>query len=516
MVDRIPFPARLAVLLALAWFPLPGGPVRAAGRDDALKALAGRIDYHVEADWKQHDVKPTPPADDPTFLRRVCLDLAGKVPSLTEVRDFLDDPDPDKRRRLVRRLLATEDYARHTATVWGRQLFPPNPNIGFDPAATTWLRQQIKDGTGYDRIVRELLTADVRGSAGAGNAANLFVNANQARAETVAAAVGRDFLGVKLECAQCHNHPFAAWKREQFWQLAAFFSALRDPQGRPVSKEPGREITIPNTDKVVRARFPDGSAPEFKEGADGRMVLADWIVGRDNPYFARAAVNRVWARYLGTGLVDPHDDMRPENPPSHPELLDALARAFIDSGFDERFVAEAILTSKTYQLSSVATDPSQEEPRRFGRAAVRGLTAEQVYDSLAEVTGHSPQPNRRNQDFNGRRAEFVARFATPDRPTEAQTPVLQALHVMNGRLVSDATRPENNRWLRVLAESADAHPGRCVEELYLTVLVRPPTEAERERFVNYVRGGGPHKDPKRAVADVFWVLLNSTEFVLNH
>jgi hypothetical protein len=210
--------------------------------------------------------------------------------------------------------------------------------------------------------------------------------------------------------------------------------------------------------------------------------------------------------------------MGPENPPSHPELLDELTRAFVAGGFDERFLTEAILASKTYQLSSTATDPGQADPRRFARAAVRGLTAEQVFDSLSEATGVFSSRYRRNfvPDVSTPRGQFLARFTTPNRPTEAQTPVLQALHLMNGPLVAEATQPENNRWLRVLTESAAERPERCVEELYLTVLTRLPQPAERERFVQYIRSGGPHGDSRRAVADVFWVLLNSPEFVLNH
>jgi hypothetical protein len=515
---HLPLSTRV-VGLAIASLLVAASTVSGADRDGAIEAVAARIDSHIRSVWKQEGVKPAPPVDDATFLRRVSLDLAGKVPPLTVVRDFLDDPDPDKRRQLVRRLLRTDDYARHTAVLWGRQLFPPPPNTPplFSPGVA-WLRQQIKASVGHDRIARALLAPTRPGGQG-NTAAEQFQGANQGKAESVAAAASRLFLGIKLECAQCHDHPFDRWKREDFWRFAAFFSAIPDPQGqRPLPKEPGREIAIPNSDRVVRARFLDGAQPQFPEGADGREVLADWIVRRDNPYFTRAVANQVWARYFGMGIVDPPDDLRLENPPSHPALLDELARAFADAGFDERFLVEAILTSKTYQLSSTRTDPSQEDQRRFARAAVRGLSGEQVYDSLAVVTGNAPRPGSREPSPNGSpsRQQFLARFTTPDRPTEGQTPVLQALHFMNGPVVAEASRPERNRWLRILTESAVEHPERCVEEIYLTVLIRPPKEAERARFVQYIREGGPHKDAKRAVADVFWVLLNSTEFVLNH
>jgi hypothetical protein len=516
----------LLVTLSPCWLAITAAGSLPA--NDPALTLAGRIDYHIEAVWKKQGVKPAAPADDAAFLRRVWLDLAGRVPPLTAARDFFDDPDPDKRRHVIGALVRSNDYAKHSAILWGRQLFLSKDDVLLNPEqpGIVWLRQQIKDGVGCDRIVRTLLAPPPDGSQAA-NAGQQFVGANQNRAETVAAATGRLFLGVRLECAQCHNHPFAKWKREQFWQLAAFFSALPTANGQASAKKPGREITIPNSDKLVNAQFLDGAQPQFKEGVRGPEVLADWLVRRDNPWFARAAVNRIWSRCFGTGLVEPADDMRPGNLPSHPELLDELAQAFVTSGFDERFLVEAFLNSKTYQLSSAApgdvapsgdratttglssaTPSGSTNPRLFTRAAVRGLTAEQVFDSLAEVTGTAGR--------NSRRGEFLQRFTTPDQPTDVQTPVLQALYIMNGPLVAEATKPESNRWLRVLGESAGEQPERCVKEVFLTVLVRMPTDLERERFVSYIRSGGPHRDPKRAVADLFWVLLNSPEFVLNH
>jgi hypothetical protein len=252
---------------------------------------------------------------------------------------------------------------------------------------------------------------------------------------------------------------------------------------------------------------------QIKAGTDPRTALADWMVKADNPYFARAAVNRLWSHFFGVGLVDPPDSMDEENRPSHPELLDELARAFAARRFDVRFLIRAIVASRAYQLSSVSSDPSQADPRVFARMAVRGLTAEQFYDSFIQVTGQSEAGAPANF---GARAEFLAKFESQDRPLDAQTSVLQALHLMNGKPMADAISLEKNRSLRTLAEARNRTAAQRVEELYLLVLNREPRAREKARLAKYVESGGPRHDSKKALADILWVLLNSHEFCLNH
>jgi hypothetical protein len=329
---------------------------------------------------------------------------------------------------------------------------------------------------------------------------------------------------VKLECAQCHNHPFAKWKRQQFWQLAAFFGQVRPGSARMVATKtaPGVvEIEIPGSGKKVDARYPDGTTPTWK-GAP-HHTLAEWIVSRDNPYFARAAVNRVWEHLLGVGLVEPVDEEGPDNPPSHPELLAVLAQQFAANGFDLKYLIRAITLSQAYQLSSKHTHASQADPRLFGRMRVRGLSSEQMFDSLVLATGGKDEVDLSagwtgfgRMPASTPRAEFLRRFPNQDKRTEQQTSILQALYLMNGKLVADATSLEHNRNLAIIAEAKSVRTSRRVEQLFLITLARKPSATESARLVRYVDAGGPQRDSARALCDVFWALLNSSEFCSQH
>jgi hypothetical protein len=496
----------VAVFLVSALARADAGP----GLDPDVKALADKIDGHTAAHWRERNVQPSVPADDAAYLRRIYLDLVGQVPTLTEVRDFLDDPARDKRARLVEGLLKTDAYARFFADEWRKTLLANSPNQLAGGPLDTWLQQRLRDNVGYDKLAREILTAAPNDPALGG-----FFQANDNKPENLAGAASRIFLGVRIECAQCHDHPFARWKKQQFWELAAFFSDV-PPGGKR------GELTIPSSGKVVRAKLLVGDTPAIKSGDDLRTVLADWAVSGDNPYFARAAVNRLWAHFFGVGLADPVDSLGEETPPSHPALLDDVARAFAAHQLDVRFVIRAITASKTYGLGGLTSGPGQDDPRLFARGAVRGLTAEQLYDSLAVVTGKGApldrapdRPAQLDGGF-GPRADFVARFANRDRPIDASTSILQALHLMNGKPVADATSLEGNRHLRALAEAQGRTTAQRVEELFLLTLARKPRPEEMARFVKYIDAGGARADKKVALADVFWVLLNSSEFGLNH
>jgi hypothetical protein len=540
-----------AVLLAAA--PARAGDVAAPGKEDGLardaQALAGRIDRLVAARWAAAGAQPAPAADDAEFLRRVYLDLAGRIPSVAEAREFLDDKAPDKRARLMERLLAGSRYATHFTNVWRALLLPESDaNIQsrfLAPGFESWLRKQLAKNAPYDEMVRELLTTPVGpqslqlSRAGAADAnASAFYLAKELKPENVAAATSRLFLGVRLECAQCHNHPFASWKRDQFWGYAAFFAGLQR-QGNGDFVQPGREVsdrrelTIPGTEKVVQAKFLDGAEPQWKPRASARETLADWMTAADNPYFARAAVNRLWGYFFGTGLVDPVDDMvGSERIPSHPELLDELAREFAAHHYDLKFLIRAITNSKAYQLTSARSHPSQDEPPLFARMAVKGLTAEQLFDSLAQATGYQEAqtnlPPRVVLLGNGSaRQEFLTKFGNrSDKITEVQTSILQALALMNGRLVADATSVERSETLGAVADAPFLDTRGRIETLYLATLGRQPRPKELARFVSYVESGGAdgqnapaaerEKYSKQALADVFWVLLNSGEFILNH
>ncbi|HEV3256978.1 MAG TPA: DUF1549 domain-containing protein, partial [Gemmataceae bacterium] len=327
----------LALALGVLSLALTPG-LRAADKD--VEALAAKIDEHVAAAWGA-EVKPAPRADDAEFCRRIHLDLAGRIPSVTEVRDFLDDDRPDKRRLWVERILGADaddpSYrdanVNHFTNVWRRWLLAQTNQQGQfqQPALDAWLGQRLKANVGYDRLVRDLLTQPVAGDQGPGPAqgsAAVFYQANEFKPENLAGSTARLFLGVKLECAQCHDHPFDKWKRTQFWQYAGFFTDVVPP-GRQGQPSPRGELKLPGQDKVVRARFLDGKEPEWKDKAGTRATLVEWMTAADNPYFAPAAVNRLWTYFFGTGLTNPADEQGHETPAAHQELLDELARQFV-------------------------------------------------------------------------------------------------------------------------------------------------------------------------------------------
>jgi hypothetical protein len=474
------------------------------------KALAARIDYHIAAALNARDVPPASRSGDGEFIRRAYLDLAGRIPDLTSARNFLDDRRPDKRLLWVEQLIADDRYAYHFANVWRATLLSrsadenrPNVTPGFE----SWLRERLRSNASYDQMVREIVTAP----ATPGNPGPLaFYLANEQKPENVAASVARLFLGVNLDCAQCHPHPFARWKREQFWELTAFFT--------PNTGLGLARVQIPNSDKVVEARFLDGKEPRGGSGSVPPAVLADWMTADDNPYFARAAVNRVWAYFFGIGLIEPVDEPGDQNPPSHPELLDELAQEFRAHHFDLQYLIRGIVASEAYQRSSADDRPA--DPRLFARLAVRGLSPEQLLDSLAVATGYptqeaAPRVNALGAPNPSARAEFLVRFTAQGSRTETQTSILQALHMMNGALVGRAVDHSvaADAIQHLSAVDYPANKAKAVDTLYVLVLSRRPRPEEVERVIRYVDRAG---DRPKALGDVLWALLNSAEFMLNH
>ncbi len=500
--------------------------------------LAKKIDQFLAARWKTEKIEPAPLADDAEYLRRLYLDLIGRIPSREEARAFLNDPIPDKRTRRVWRLLDEGAHVEHFVHVWRDLLIPETNNIevpGQLNSFTDWLRQQFSQNVPYDRMISELLTVPFGGervrsrrmmrnepSDPAAPSPRAFYLAKDAKPEELAASTARLFLGVSIECAQCHNHPFASWTRQHFWGYAAFFAGLqRDAENNGVIREvfDRRDIKIPGSLTSAEARFLDETQPRWKYNVGARATLAEWLTAANNPYFARATVNRLWTHFFALGLVEPVDDFRPDNPPSHPELLDELARQFAAHHFDLRYLVRSITASRAYQLSSAAPASASLPPRLFAQMAVKGLSPEQLFDSLAMATGYRPPPRSRpmnNAASPDARAEFLARFAGGQPRTEMQRSIQQALMLMNGQFIADATCLKNGAMLASIANDRSLDTAGKVEALYLATLSRKPTTREAKRFVQYVEEGGPSKDAKQALADVFWVLLNSAEFSLNH
>ena len=498
--------------------------------------LADFIDQHIAEKWVKHKVTPAPTASDAEFLRRLHLDLAGRIPKVADTRAFLTNKSDNKRAALINKLLDNPQYVAHFTNTWRNVILPqknsPQSNI-YRRNFSVWLVKQVRDNAAFDKMVYEILTAGLN-TQKAGQPYNYYNNgpyafyqANSLKPEDVAAATSRIFLGVRLECAQCHNHPFAEWSKDQFWQFAAFFSSVKRPAfvpGKPAQPVPVnlKTIKIPETDKTVSATFLDGNEPDWQKESDPRTTLAKWVTSPENPYFTRTTVNRMWAHFFGVGIIDPVDDEpTKENPPSHPELLKLLQEQFIAHKYDVKYLIRAITLSKTYQLTSSQTHKSQKEPQLFARMAVRGVTPEQLFDSLVVATGYQEPGSSSNAllnfyNTNSVRGKFLAAFESTDAPTVSQTSILQALKLMNGEFIVDATSIGKSQTLTAVAEAPFFSTEDRITTLYLATLTRYPRADELKRLTEYVNGGGPRKDQNAALADVYWALLNCSEFMLNH
>ena len=490
------------------------------------KSLTDRIDAVLAARWAEAKLRPAAIADDGDFLRRVSLDLIGKIPTASVAADFLDDPAPGKRLALVDRLLDSPAYTTHATEIWRRLLLPEADTEDLARQVSgnfeTWLRKMVIEDAGYDRIVREILTAKL--NVQTANVVNTmsrpvpspvaYYTAKENKPENLASGVSRVFLGVRLECAQCHNHPFASWKREQFWSLAAFFAEIApqtpdDGQAarRMPSTVPIRELTIPGTKKVVKATHLDGSAPVWRPRADSREILADWITAPENPYLAKAVVNRVWARFFGLGLVEPVDDLDNATTSEFSGLLDELADQFRAHGYNLKFLIRVLTATRAYNLSSVANQIESSGPA-FAAMPLRGLSPVQLFDSLSQATGSGSPADR---------GRFLELFATRDvRPVEAETTIIQALTIMNGSYIDSATNPETSQVLAAIVKAPFLDTPARIDTLYLATLARRPRPEERDFLVKYVDGRTREEDRSKALADIFWAILNGPEFHLNH
>ncbi len=536
----------LAALIGIAGSPSPGSAAeRLDDRDARVAKLTAAIDKHLSQSWSAQKVKPAEDADDAEYCRRVYLDLVGRIPRVSETREFLEDKSPTKRQALVKRLLGTAAFAAHFASVtradWLPQTNTPQ-TFYIGQQFEQYLQRSFARGKPLDEIVRDVLTVKLGqvqrvgvnrfvqpGSFNVDSQALVgFYQANESKPENLAASVSRVFLGVKLECAQCHDHPFNSYSRDQFWQLAAFFGEFSSTGGVASSDGPDLphgdsiRIAIPGTPRSVSATFFDGNEPTWTKDRKPREELADWITSPRNPYFARNFANRLWAHLLGTGIIDPVDDPSEANPASHPEMLREISLALVDSGFDMRVVIRGIMASKAYNRSSKQTDPSQANLRTFARMPVRGLTSNQIYDSFLAATGQraTQQPNQRAffnpQDPTGA-ADFAAQFARgTGKATESETSILQALLMMNGQAIANQTSLTKSATLAAVIDAPFLDTSKRIEVLFLSALARKPTPDEAERFASYVDRGGPSGDKDKALSDVFWVLLNSTEFLFNH
>ena len=529
----------LAAVLALPAL----APAAVPDKDAIVAKLTAAIDRRLADDWAARKIAPADRAYDGEFVRRVYLDLVGRSPRVAETRAFLADAAPNKRAKLVERLMSTPGFAVHFASLTRAEWLPQslsNPQLVFlGNQFEDWLRRKYSSNVPLDKVVRDLLIAKVqvgqRGQVAFDQNADpdtvsisAFYQSNEVKPEQIAATSSRAFLGVKLECAQCHDHPFAKYTRDQFWQFAAFFGEFTplpptSPSfvGPKLPQHDTNRLTIPNTTRTITARYFNGESPDWSADRSPRQELALWLTDGQNDYFARNLANRLWAQVFGIGITDPVDEPGDENPPSHPALLDDLAAGLVESGFDQQVLLKAMLASRAYNLTSRVSDPSQNDARRFARMNLKGLTSNQIYDSFIAATGHRDGIPRAQQQFfdprneNGRSA-FRNLFTLGGKPTETQTSILQALMMMNGGLTANQTSLDKSDVLAAVIDAPFLDNGKRIDTLFLAAFTREPTAEEREKYTSYVDRGGPSGDKKKALADVFWVLLNSPEFLFNH
>ena len=492
------------------------------------------IDEKAYENFRRLGLLPSETCTDAEFLRRAKLDAIGLMPTLEEVRAFLDDKSPDKRRRFIARVLEEPAYADYWANKWA-DLLRPNPDrVGVKSVFVLdqWLRESFRQNKPYDQFVREILLAE--GSNHRDGPAVIYRDRREP--PEITTMFTQLFLGTRFECAKCHHHPNEKWSQEDFYQFAAYFGPVRqrgDGLSPPISggretfyfSPGGRSVKHPVTGEAMTPRPPEGTAPAVAEDADPRRSLAGWLTAPENPFFARAAVNRVWAVFFGRGLVEPVDDFRISNPCVNPPLLDALAADFAAHGYDFKHLMRTIMESRLYQLSSTPNDSNLTDTRNFSRAYRRRLPAEVLMDAINDLTGVPdtfsalPAGSRATQAWTYKiDSQLMDAFSRPnpssDPPCERdqQMSVVQSLHLMNSKALQAKLGGKNGRAGQLAASSKS--PGEIVTELYLATLGRPPSDDELKAAVAPFHAEKASR--QTATEDVFWALLNSAEFVFNH
>ena len=491
------------------------------------------IDDLAYSRFQKLGLLPSDLCSDPEFIRRAFIDTIGLLPEPPEVRRFLADKSPDKRVKLIDRLLDDPRYADTWANRWG-DLFRPNiARVGLKSAYTidNWIRECFAANKPYDQMVREILTA--RGSTHKVGPAVVYRTRREPA--TLTTLFSQAFLGVRMECARCHHHPNERWSQRDFYQFAAFFAETKR-KGTGISPPisagtefiyhaPGGSVRHPVSNEVMEPTPLAGAPLAMPAGIDPRETLADWLLAPENPFFARAMANRVWGQFFGRGIVHPVDDFRTTNPPTNPELLDALAADFATNGFDLKSLMRRIMNSRLYQISSIPNKTNAQDKGSFSRFYRRRLSAENLHDILVQVCGVGSRYDNLRPD--ARTAELwttimdspmLESFGLPnpsrncpverdDRPS-----MVQALHLMNSETLQAKLVDKNGRAAKLA--QAELLPGRIVDELYLSIYSRWPSADEKAVAVEAFAAEGVKR--QQAVEDIMWALINSAEFVFNH
>jgi hypothetical protein len=488
-------------------------------------ALAKLIDQDILKRLTQEKAQPAAVADDAEFLRRVYLDLVGVIPPADKVKAFLDSKEANKRAKVIDELLADPRFGTYLAERWVNLMVPRdsmNRLLKTDPFKQ-WLAEGFNKGEPLNKLVYQLLT--VTGTQDESGAATYYVANNSV--DKITDNVTRMFLGVQLQCAQCHNHPFTDYKQNEYWAMAAFFMQTRvtanAQQAAKKGISPGvtevaankkagkKKGGLPESAKIVPAKFLRGESPKLTPGDPARPVLAHWITSDQNPYFAPAMANRFWYQLFGRGIVNPVDDMHADNAPLMPSVLATLAEQVRLNHYNVKYLVRAICNTQAYQRTSRTTDSEPADPDLYARRAVRVMSPEQLYDSLTQVLGQPPRGAdkgipKKGAAAGGPRQQFINFFHVENaNPLEYEAGIPQALRLMNS--------VQLNRTEPAVAAAMRAGKEHAVEQLYLMTVSRPPTPPERERMNVYVTKNG---DTSRTYGDILWALLNSSEFVTNH
>jgi len=487
----------------------------------------GEIDQFVDSRLKFLHLAPSELAEDEQFLRRVTLDLVGLLPTPEEYHQFLQDPSASKRERLVDRLLDRPEVDDVWVMKWA-ELLQIRTNNGVSQKALQlydrWLREAVHSGMTIDKIVQLVLPAS------GGSLENPATNYYQTETspQLLAENVAQVFLGTRIQCAQCHNHPFDRWTMDDYYGFASFFSQVgykqaKDPRELTIYNAAEGEMLHPVGNRRVEPKFLGAEMPKLENGKDYRMHLAEWIASNENSAFSKNIANVVWAHFFGVGIVDPVDDMRVSNPPSNPELLEYLGKQVIGYKFELKKLMREICLSRTYQTSTRRNESNQWDEREFTHQKIRRMRAEILLDCLSQVTETTdklpglPKGSRAVQVADGLAANyFLTTFGRSSRATpctcEVKTsPTLsQALHLLNGETTGGKIK-EGNVVGRLLESGSS--PEQVARELYVRCLTRQPTDAELKSIFVKLRD---YPDPRDGLEDLYWALLNSNEFVFNH
>ncbi|MBM3785165.1 MAG: DUF1549 domain-containing protein [Acidobacteria bacterium] len=495
------------------------------------------IDRHVFAKLRRFQIAPSALSSDEEFLRRVSLDLAGTLPPPRRVREFLADTSPGKRDKLIEALLESPEFVDHWGFRFGdmlRATFVTSNSTAGLKAFEDWILTSLMANKPFDKLAIERIAAQGRSAP----ARNFYYVSEKVAPENLMPELMRVFMGRRIDCAQCHNHPFETWSQNQFWGLTAFFGGVTEVRNNQLivdtlgDNHPDRPrdmaVVHPRTKEKVMPAFLDGTTLPVDQWNDPRMKLAQWVVS--HPYFAEAAANRIWGYFFGRGIVDPVDDFRATNPPTHPDLLRDLAKDFKDHGFDIKHLMRTIAQSRTYQLASAPNETNANDRINYSRAQPRPLEAAILLDAISSATGVAEEfrfhPMAKGDPAPGARAQQMLPDLCPSQfmdaygrsmrktpgPGSPQPNLAQALHMFAGPTYTSKISKPGGRLAKLLERSAS--DVEIVDEFYLAALTRAPTAAEKESLLAALakqRGGRP-----AALENLLWAVLSSREFAHNH